>query len=309
MRDGRVQQALSDELSTLLEVAHEATNGIEFEPLHNLLSQCERVCEGQNDKRTVRLVHHFACTGGTLITRALASLPNAIVLSEIDPLSTMKISSQLSSSGHVPFSPTDIIFALKHSIRPVGDDAIIASFLASLSAAKEKLEGRGHYLILRDHSHSQFCLGGVDFDQRPSLRDIVADQFTPLSLLTVRHPLDSYLSLQANRWVSFSPDTLEEYARRYLAFLERHKGVPIFFYENYIENPTGELQKMSDCLKLPYSDVAIDVSGYVPMSGASGRSNRQIGHRPRRNIPDDVSTQRREGSSYLSLCERLGYSP
>ena len=34
----------------------------------------------------IRVVHHWACSGGTIISRSLAQLPNVVLLSEVHPL-------------------------------------------------------------------------------------------------------------------------------------------------------------------------------------------------------------------------------
>lgn len=275
------------------------------EPLPSLLAQCEAACTAIRPPQPLRTIHHFACTGGTVMSKALFALPNTVVLSEIDPLSTI----MLSTEGAVRFAPTDLIYGLRHSVRAVEDSVIIATFLAALEAAKSGLEEGGRYLVLRDHAHSQFCTQAVDFVARPTLHEIMAGRFRMRSVLTVRHPLDSFLSLIKNGWVHFSPGTLEEYARRYLAFLDRHKGVPVVLYEDFISDPNAALRSMCDHLDLPFSPLATDLIGAVRMSGDSGRKEGPIGPRPRRDVPKELEAQQGESPSYRTLCERFAYAP
>lgn len=275
------------------------------EPLPSLLAQCESACAAIAGPQPLRTIHHFACTGGTLMAKSLFALPNTVVLSEIDPLSEIK----LSNSGKVPFAPTDLIFALRHSVRPVEDETIIATFLEGLAAAKAGLEKRGRRLILRDHAHSQFCREAVDFDARPTLREMVAERFDQRAVLTMRHPLDSFLSLTSNGWVHFTPATLEEYARRYLAFLDRYEGVPVVLYEDFTVDPQAVLRRMCDCLDLKYAPLATDLIGAVRLSGDSGRKDAQIGSRPRREVPGEIEAQRSTSESYRALCARFDYAP
>ena len=109
---------LENELEQGSEV--EASN----EPPSSLLQQCEqllRADEGQ--KEPIRTVHHFACTGGTLISKCLAAMPNTHVLSEVEPHSQMQAKKN--------FTPTDLIQLLRNSSRPSSQDLESKVFLVT----------------------------------------------------------------------------------------------------------------------------------------------------------------------------------
>lgn len=275
------------------------------EPLQSLLDQCEAIYTATVEPNPVRTIHHFACSGGTLVSRILGALPNTVVLSEIDPLSTMKDSHGL----RMTFAPTDLVFLLRHSLRPADDTTIVAAFLAGLEAAKSGIEGRGQHLILRDHAHSQFCLPGINPANRPTLREMLATRFRLRSVLTVRHPLDSFLSLRTNRWIQFDPASLEEYATRYIAFLSRYDGVPIVLFEDFLADPYLVTQSLCEILDLRYMPFAVDLAGIVPMTGDSGRKQPGIQRLPRRPVPEDIEKQRHSGRNYLNLCAKFDYEP
>jgi hypothetical protein len=296
---------LDEALEMLRAYSRDLPAGTPAEPLPSLLAQCESAVAAIEGPQPLRSIHHFACTGGTLMSKALFALPNTVVLSEIDPLSKLT----LTTSGRVPFAPTDLIHALRHSVRAVEDATLIATFLEGLSAAKAGLEKSGRHLVLRDHAHSQFCQAGVDFDARPTLHEMLAGRFDLRSILTVRHPLDSYLALTSNKWVHFTPPTLEEYARRYLAFLDRHAGVTVVSYEEFTTAPEAVLRRMCAVLELNFSPLATALIGAVRMTGDSGRRSERIGARPRRPVPAEIEAQRGESRAYQDLCMRFGYAP
>ena len=58
----------------------------------SLLDQCLDLCadRGAGGPEPVRLLHHFACSGGSLISKCVATMPNVQLLSEVDPLSTSR---------------------------------------------------------------------------------------------------------------------------------------------------------------------------------------------------------------------------
>ena len=60
-------------------------------PLPSLLEQCAAMVAAQPGPQPYRVLHHMACTGGTLISRCLATMPNVVLLSEIDPLSAIPL--------------------------------------------------------------------------------------------------------------------------------------------------------------------------------------------------------------------------
>lgn len=272
------------------------------EPLPSLLERCEQLCSeaARASPEPVRTIHHFACTGGTLISKCLATLPNVYLLSEVDPLS------ELAHGSKSRFYPTDLIGLVRLGTRPPDDHVCIEIFLRGLSAIYEDARKKGLRLILRDHSHSHFCVG-PSVRSRPTLRQIVGDHYPLRALVTVRHPLDSYLSLLENGWAEFTPNNLDEYARRYQEFLAHHEGVETIRYEDLIEDPENVVLSICRTLALPYNENFMGSFSAITLSGDSGRSGRSIAARARRSIPRSVQEDSRSSMVYAELCEQLGY--
>jgi hypothetical protein len=164
-------------------------------------------------------------------------------------------------------------------------------------------------LIIRDHSHTDFCMG-----THPSLScpviDCLASDFDLVSVVTVRNPLDSFLGLLSQGWEKhFSPSSLQEYSYRYLAFLDRYSSLPIFRYEDFCMNPEAFLESLCDTLDISFSADFIHKFGSVRLSGDSGRTGtNSIELRQRREIPDSLRGEIRCSESYLELLDRLGYA-
>ncbi len=275
------------------------------DPLPSLIQQCRALSEDarQAEADPVRCLHHFACTGGTLIARHLAVQPNTVLLSEIDPLSRHHI------DGSPPrFAPTDLIQHLRYSPRAMSEEVIGEVFLAGLEPLLADCRGRGRRLVLRDHAHSQFCHGAAPHD-RPTLRALLMRRYPVRSVVTVRHPLDAYLSLAKNGWLHFTPGTLDEYACRYLAFLDAYEGVEIFRYEDFLAAPELHLRTICQALDLPFAGVQTELVAVMPLTGDSGRGGRSLQVHPRRPVPDDIADAARASHRYAALCARLGYDP
>lgn len=274
------------------------------ERLPGLLAQCESLCAETAGPPVIRTIHHFACTGGTLISKVLAALPGSVLLSEIDPLSRMG----LAPPGKRPaFAPSDLLYGLKHSVRELPDEVLISTFLAAVTAMQTSLSAEGYRLILRDHAHSQFCTR-IDPASRPDLGAILARSFTLRSVVTLRHPLESFLSLQRAGWRHFTPFTLEEYCRRYRLFLGHYRDLPLVRYEDFVTEPEQGLRQLCDLLDLPFSPLALDLSGIVRISGDSGRGGGRIEPRPPKPVPADLAAEL-QSDAYRALCAEYGYDP
>jgi hypothetical protein len=271
------------------------------DPLPSLLSQCEAFCDSIPAPQPVRTIHHLACTGGTLISKCLAALPNTLLLSEINPLSTQHV-----QVGGEHFSPTDLLLALRLAVRPLEDDILIRVFLSSMTTLLAECSAKGLRLVLRDHAHSSFCVKAAAAS-RPTLHELISRELPRRSVITVRHPIDSFLALEENKWTHFSPFTLEEYSLRYEAFLDRHEGIPVCRYEDFVAAPEATLEQICDYLELPILPGVFELISAVTLTGDSGRRSVIIEPRPRRPVPDALRPSIHECQAYRRLCERFDY--
>jgi hypothetical protein len=269
----------------------------------SLLEQCLSLC-AQHQAVTpepIRLLHHFACTGGTLFSKCIAAMPNVQLLSEVDPLSAM-----LEQTGKPRFAATDMVTLMRQSTRGAKQELIIELFLNNLGIVHSDAVSLGQRLVVRDHTHSHFCFGS-DIQQRPSLRAIVSSRFPTLSIVTVRHPLDSFLALEANGWVSFYPSTIDEYCKRYLVFLQAYEEAPVFKYESFVDTPHEVMRKICLVLEIPYSDQFVDLFSAFTLTGESGRGANFIEFRPRRPVSERLSKELDQSHHYRDLKAALNY--
>lgn len=299
-----LQEAIDGALDLVQDRSRRATLR-EGETLGSLLEQCQAwTRDAQKAAVPIRMIHHFACTGGTVISKGLATMPNTVVLSEIDPLSRLNEPREKKPS----FTPNSLIKQLMYSRFDQSDDLVSEMFLASLDVLYKHLTQRGQDLIIRDHPHSHFCDDGRSLKSRGT-RDIVASRYDVRSLATVRHPMASFLSLSSHGWFEFSPATLEEYARRYMLFLDSLADAPILKYEDFTHTPEDFLEQACRLLDLEYRLGGTALLSAVRMSGDSGRKDSIIAPRPNREMPPEVQKQIDISPAYIALCTRLSYDP
>jgi len=253
----------------------------------------------------IRTIHHFSCTGGTMIAKCTASMPNVTLLNEVDFHSRIL---DASTSGPALFTPTDIVSLMKQARMNATDGLISDIFLSDVSLVHKHEYLRGRELVLRDHTHGHFLTGETIAD-RPTMKEQLCESFPVLSIVTVRNPIDSWLSMIEQGWHSqFSPSTFPEYCRRYNQFLDRYQDDRIIRYEDFVDDPTREMRTICATLDLGFFEQFERVFQGVNLSGDSGRRSGEIKVRPRRENPDFDLDSAVTDPEFKILAERLGYA-
>ena len=250
----------------------------------------------------IRIIQHMSCTGGTLFGKCVAAMPNTVLFSEMNPLST-----QLFMSGGSPvFCPTDVISLARIGKAPAIEDLSEKVFLGEIRVVEKHLRNYGQRLVLREHTHSSFLVGN-ESNHKKTIPQILDGVSQLVSIVTVRHPLDSFLSLRHNGWIHFDPGTFDEYCRRYLLFLHSTGDAPVFKYEDLLENPEEVIQQICDYFEIPFNPDFLDYLEIVAATGDSGRSSIHIGKRERRPLDEALHAEVQASSNFRKLCELLGY--
>ncbi|MFM1988722.1 MAG: hypothetical protein RJA99_1679 [Pseudomonadota bacterium] len=269
------------------------------------LEDCRRLIEsiGARPVDPIRTLHHLACTGGTLFAKCLSALPNVRLLSEVDPLSDI-----LFDLDRPAFAPSDLVALVK--LTPGGRDPELIGrmFRAQVEVLHSETVRSGRHLLLRDHSHSHFCVGDR-VPVRPRLVDLLPSGVPVRSVITVRHPVDSFTSLQQNGWVQFTPPDFGTYCARQHAFIDAHPGIPVVRYEDFVADPLVVMRRIVEILEFTQSDDFVDLFGQFRVTGDSGRSSDSIGLRERHPPAVALARAFRGVHVYETLLERLGYSP
>lgn len=265
----------------------------------SLIDACRRALElgAAARKPKLRFIHHLACTGGTLIAKVLASLPNTYVLSEVHPNSTLR-------QTHDLFAPSDLPWLANWAEVPDASDLSELLISEGLNTINNWVCERGGSLVIRDHSQSDFFKNDAGLSSQSSVKGLTASISAEVrSVVTVRNPVDSYSSLLKNGWVTFEPGTFENYCLRYHHFLDEFESLRVVRYEDFVDDPSAGLRTLCDELELPFSDFATDIFSLQAMSGDSGRSGNVISIRNRQRHTDvDFGAP-----CIQSLFKRLGY--
>ena len=280
----------------------ESSHGNIAQETASLLQRCaDLVGEEKKEKPLIRVIHHLACSGGTLISKCISALPGTFLLSEVHPNTTIHL-----GAATPRFCPSDTTILARYANIPNIETLAKNIFRSNVDIINEHLNSLGGILVLREHSHSDYCIG-KHVPPRSTLISLLEEKYEVLSLVTVRNPIDCYLSMRQNGWLHFEPSTFDEYCKRYMSFLKQFSSENIVKYEDFINEPDTQLAKMAHILQLPYTDTFKETFSIFKVTGDSGRSGETIEKKTRRSFSNEFGQEIKASTAYQTLRNELSY--
>jgi predicted O-linked N-acetylglucosamine transferase (SPINDLY family) len=251
----------------------------------------------------IRVLHHMARSGGTLISKCLGSMRNTLLLSEIHP-AAMAMFNPL-EQAHKWFdllTPGDM-----ERLRDKGNPG----FLGAIALIHERCAERGKNLVIRDWSHLDFT--GLPFLEHPSYRltlaDTLGERFEVVSTTTVRHPIDQWLSLRELA-ILRGRINLEEFLRGYLRFAEIAAKLGFVRFEDFTQDQETQLRLLCERLRLPYdAGYRGRWATYTTITGdrQGTRARDRITKLPRKEMEPGLLDACERNADYRRALELLGY--
>jgi len=261
-------------------------------------------------KPVVRLVHHMARSGGTLISRCLGSMDGVCLLSEIHPAGATGIQPPQmrinpfaqAASWHGLFGEAD---AKRFRARP-------PSFQQLMFMIEQRSSARGMTLVVRDWSHLDWI--GVPFC-RPTFGSPLAETFAGAydvrRFCTVRHPIDQWLSLQNVPMVARAGLTIEAYLEGMHGFAKLCVELGFVRYEDFTRGPDESLRTICDALGTGFDpgyaqrwSTYDKITGDVKFSRGGAERIRPLERRP---APEGLVDRFRAHDRYHAIKALLGY--
>jgi hypothetical protein len=172
-----------------------------------------------------------------------------------------------------------------------------AAFLAQMEIVALCAKRNRHHLVLRDHSHTDFCASGGTLS--PTMLTTLLDAgYRINAVATVRDPVETYVSMLNNRFRELG---FEDYCNRWLAFVDCYSDRPIYRYEDFCNDPDGVIAKMCDDLRIPFDPHFRSRIGNRALTGDSGRSSNDVAVRTPKPIPSELLGDIDRSKAYLRI--------
>ena len=261
-------------------------------------------------KPTVRLIHHMARSGGTLISRCLGSMDGVCLLSEIHPAGATSIQPaqyrinpfKQALQWHGLFDQTD---AKRFRTRP-------PSFQQLMWMIEQRASAKGLKLVVRDWSHLDWI--GLPFTT-PGFGSPLAAAFDGAydvrRVCTVRHPIDQWLSLMKLPLVARSGLTIDAYLRGMLGFAKLCDEIGFVRYEDLTHDPDAHLRTICDALALDFDPGYAErwstydrITGDKQFSRGGAERIRPLERRP---AEPGLADEFRANPAYAEIKALLGY--
>ena len=249
---------------------------------------------------TIGVLHHLSSSGGTLIARTLAAMPDAVMLSEVHPRAPRRIL----------FNPFDPVPQLLANYPEIGPDAEgqQEEFRRRLEVVWRSCLKAERRLVLRNHAHSDFL--GPDPTGRLEIESALPAGAELKRAATLRDPVDAWLSMQASGFAK-NLKNFDDYCTRVEAFLAEFDPEEIETYEAFVADPAAVTRRLCERLGVPYVAGREAAFAEISLSGNSGRGKEwtAVKRAPRRPFAPSFRRRVLKSEAYRRIADRFGYPP
>jgi hypothetical protein len=264
----------------------------------------------------VAILYSLARSGGTIISRCVASIPGNVLLSEVHPRWAF-------------FDPVDqacewfglITDAERRELRARTD----LDYVRRIQLIQSRCADRGLHLIIRDWTHVDFfhAPNAVEPDFRLSQYEYLKEQFDISHIAIIRHPLDTWLSLR--QIPPYREMPLSYFLPRFRLFAEIAAKTGMVRYEDFCDEPRVAVSRICGALGVNYSEEFLDrFAAYTTITGdtltenqtnaqtgeaAGARASREIRRPARRPEYGKFMSALNDNAMYRDTLATLGYEP
>jgi len=241
----------------------------------------------------------YARSGGTVLNRCIACLPNVVMMSEVNPMG--------GGSGADRKNPCRTVQSqAKHWY---GIDLKSDDFIESVVELHDICQSQGKHLVLRDWSF-------VNFAPCPENRGCPPGRFLMLESLKNKCELITFAFVRNAIDVCISRgQPVADFAAYYLAYSTAviESSAAIFKYEDFCQDPTTTLRAMCKYTDLPYSDSFREYGKFRNVNGdvqgiSRGNRDRAIRPLPRKWIPPGEVAEIEKCDDLIQANHLFGYS-
>ena len=231
----------------------------------------------------------FARSGGTILNQCIGSLPNVVMLSEVNPLGV----------GGGKDSCRTIREQAKHWYII---DISSVDFAESIIELEKHCTTTGKHLVVRDWSYINFIpndLNDLDPPRRLLILEHLGKRCKVIPFAFVRDAIDV--------WISRGMPRMGEFFEYYSDYINEilTRSIRIFKYEDFCRNPAKLIRGICEYTGLDFSESFWGYSSFEKVNGdvqvpggSRGQRKKEIRPLPRKIIPKSVIAK-------LNHCEKM----
>ncbi|MCP4109087.1 MAG: hypothetical protein GY749_26755 [Desulfobacteraceae bacterium] len=250
---------------------------------------------------SIALMICYSRSGGTLLNKCLGSLPDTVVMSEVNPL----------GGGDGKAGPNSYKTVWEQALHWYGIELKSRDFRESITELGEYCEKHNKKLVIRDWSHANFAKIKLNNFNPPNqfLTLKALKDLNPTIFIFVRDAIDIWIS-------SWGPD-MNTFFEEYITYVKAVKllNAPIYKYENFVKNPEKTLKEICETTSLEYRDVTRSyykfekANGDTQIKGSSrGALKRKIIPLKRIELPKEKILELNRNRKMIECNQFLGYS-
>jgi len=258
--------------------------------------------KGKTAQPAIRVLHHMARSGGTVISKCLATMDGVVLLSEIHPAGIRMFN---------PLQQAHEWFGLlaDADLRAVQNGGI--GFQEGIALIHERCVEQGKILLLRDWTHLDFT--AVPFLSRPSyqltLADVLKERLPLVNTTTVRHPIHQWRSL-SQLPIMREKLTLDTFLEGYRRFAEYCVQIGFIRFEDFTDDTERQLRILCGRLAINYDEAWRERWGtYTKITGDSGRQQGKAEIKPpsHKTVEPALLNAFANNADYRHSLKLLGY--
>ena len=201
----------------------------------------------------------FARSGGTILNRCLGSLPDVVIMSEVNPV--------WSGSG----DDADLSTVRTQAKQWYNIDLRSENYTDSILELEEICNKEGKHLVIRDWPFINFVPFPFN-NMKPAGSLVAIEELTGKcdfkAFAFVRDAIDVWISRGAD------PD-VESFFNEYLAYVKAvvATGMPVFKYEDFCSDPDSIMKEICEYTGIPYSESYRNYASFVNAKGDIERTS------------------------------------
>lgn len=202
-------------------------------------------------KPKLRILHQLPISGGALISKCLAVLPECTLFNNIHPRN-----GEVPNHGQNIFAQAANWYQLfsEEDKAKLGGQAV--DYANGIRMIYDRLQERDQCMLIRSWSHLDFI--GFPFIADPqgtlALSDLLREDFELLEAATLRHPIDNWIHLQKLH-IMRDKLGLDDYMKGYYNFVQSVESMTVVRYEDFAKEPDAHIEKLCNALEIPFNPI------------------------------------------------------